>query len=112
MDIPGRQILQHTSALVLVLDTHSLMRSDRWARMAPTTHLNAGLLIGAEHVFMRPEWLTLPLACVQVEHRTCQLQEVRVTWEDPRPIPPGPQGIAHQHAPDGTREGALVSASS
>jgi len=105
MDIPGRQVLRYTSALVLVLDAHGLMRSERQARVAPTAHLNAGLLVGAQYVFICPEWLTLPLTCVQIQQRPGQLQEVRVTWVDPRPIPPRTQGVAHQHAPDGTARG-------
>jgi hypothetical protein len=73
MDIPGGQVLRYPRALVFVLDARGLMRPDRPARVTTTTHLNAGLLIGAEHVFIRPERLTLPVACVQVENWTSQL---------------------------------------
>jgi len=65
MDIPGGQVLQNPSPLVLVLDAHGLMRP-RWQRgVAAMTDLNAGLLIGAKHVLVRPEWLALPLAGVR-----------------------------------------------
>jgi len=65
MDIPRGQILQRSAALVFVLDTGRLERTRRQRWMASTTDLDAGLLIGAEHVLIRPEWLTLPGAGVQ-----------------------------------------------
>ncbi|MDQ6673580.1 MAG: hypothetical protein M3069_23040 [Chloroflexota bacterium] len=66
MDVPGRQVLQDTGAFVLVLDAHGLVRSDGQGRMEPATDLDAGLLIGTQHVFVRPEGPTLPLTGVQV----------------------------------------------
>src|SRR5712692_593272 len=56
--------------LVLVFDTHGLVRSDQQTWVAPTTDLDAGLFIRAEHILVRPQWLALPPAGVQIEHGT------------------------------------------
>src|SRR6266849_2307052 len=42
MDVPGCQVLQDASALVLVLEAHCLVRSDWQGRVAATTDLDAG----------------------------------------------------------------------
>ena len=55
---------------------------------------------------IRPEWLALPLAGVQVEHWTGELQKGRITGKDPAPIPPGTQGIVCQQLPDGAARGS------
>src|SRR5437899_7912274 len=105
MDIPSRQVLQDACTLVLVFNAHGLVRSDWQGRMQPATDLDAGLLISTQHVFVRPEWPTLPLTGVQVQHRASQLQEVPITWKDPGPIPPGTPGVVCQQAPDGSARG-------
>ena len=68
--------------------------------MSATTHLDAGLLISTDHVLVRPEWPTLPLASVQVEHWAGLFQEVRIAWEDPVPIAPRTQGVVDEHPPN------------
>jgi hypothetical protein len=73
--------------------------------LQPATDLDAGLLIGTEHVLIRPEWPALPLTGVQIQHRAGQLQKVPSAWEDPGPIPPGTQGVVSQQAPDGRARG-------
>src|SRR5713226_4411747 len=105
MDVPGCQVLQDASALVLVLEAHCLVRSDWQGRVAATTDLDAGFFIRAEHILVRPEGLALPPASVQVEHGTSHLQEVRITWKDPAPIAPRTQGIVCQQPPDGGARG-------
>src|SRR5579864_4528185 len=67
--------------------------------------LNAGLLIGTEDVLVGPQRLALPLAGVQVEHRTGPLQKMWIARKDPTPKAPGTQGIACQPAPDGSARG-------
>src|SRR5215471_17781742 len=101
LDVPGGQVLQDSGTLVLVLDAHGLVRSDGQGGMQSAADLNAGLLIGAQDVFVGPQRPTLPLAGVQVEHRTGPLQKVWITRKDPGPIPPGTQGVMRQPAPDG-----------
>jgi len=38
MDIPGRQVLDGSTALLLVFDAHGLMRTRREGRLGATTH--------------------------------------------------------------------------
>ena len=45
--------------------------------------LDAGLLVRTEHELVRPEWLALPAAGIQVEHRAGPFQKVRIAWKDP-----------------------------
>jgi hypothetical protein len=47
--------------------------------MASAASLNAGLLIGAEHVLIGPERLALPAAGVQIEHWASQLQKLGIS---------------------------------
>src|SRR5262245_47770626 len=42
-------------ACVLVLDSHGLVRSDGQGLMQPSADLDAGLLIGTQHVVVRPQ---------------------------------------------------------
>jgi hypothetical protein len=73
----------------------------RWqARLQSTARLNAGLLVGAEHVLVGPQRLALPAAGVQVQHRAGQLEEVRVARKDPALMAPRAQRVVHQPAPD------------
>ena len=78
--------------------------------MQSASDLDAGLLIGTEHELVRPERSALPLAGVQVEHRSGPLQKVWITRSDPGSIPPGTQGVVRQHAPDGRPRGRDVAA--
>src|SRR5579864_4154832 len=102
MDIPGCQVLQDAGTLVLVVNAHRPLRSDRQRRMEPMSDLNAGLLIGTEDELVGPQRLALPLASVQVEHRTGPLQKMWIARKDPTPKAPGTQGIVGQPAPDGS----------
>src|SRR5258708_27554130 len=105
MDVPGRQVLYDASAFVLMLDTHGVVRSDKQARMAAAPDLNAGLLISAQHVLIRPEWLALPAALVQVEDWTGEFQEACIARKDPGAIAPRAQCIVRQDAPNGAARG-------
>ena len=74
----------------------------------PPSDVDAGLLIGAEDVLIRPEWSALPPTGIQVEHWTGPLQKVWITRRDPGSIPPGTQGILFQQAPDRCTRGRDV----
>ena len=70
----------------------------RWVTAA--TDLDAGLLIRAQYVLVRPEWLALPGAGVQIEHRSSQFQKVRIARKDPALVSPGAEGIVFQQSPN------------
>src|SRR4029453_4704100 len=57
--IPGRQILQGTTALVFVLDIGRAPRCGRQGRMAAAAGLDAGLLVGTENVVLGTQALAL-----------------------------------------------------
>ena len=106
MDVPGGQVLQRATARVFVLDTGRLERTGRSRWVTAATLLNTGLLVSAEHVLVRPEWLALPGAGVQIEHRSSQFQKVWIARKDPAPIPPGAQRIV----PNSTLDNELAQA--
>jgi hypothetical protein len=93
MDIPRGQILQRSTTRVFVLDASRLERTGRHCLVAAAADLDARLLIGAEHVLVRPEWLALPGARVEIEHGPSQFQKVWIARKDPAPVPPGAQRI-------------------
>ena len=100
MDVPGRQVLDGATTLILMFDADGLMWA-RWERrLNATADLDARLLIGTDHVLVGPEWLVLPAAGVQVEHWAGPLQKMGIAWEDPVPIPPRAQGVGSQNTPN------------
>jgi hypothetical protein len=54
--------------------------------------LDAGLLVGAEHVLVVAERFPFPFPLVEVQDAGGLEGEVRVAGEDPRPVLPGLQG--------------------
>jgi hypothetical protein len=72
-----------------------------WKRgLQAATSLDAGLLVGTQHVLVVPQWLALPAAGVQIEDRTGKFEKMRVAWKDPALVAPGTQRILEQPAPD------------
>src|SRR6266851_4631044 len=96
MDIPRGEVLQGSLPLVFVFDARRLVRAGRQRGMKSATRLDAGFLIGAEHILIRPQRLALPLAGVQLEHWASAFQEVRIAWKDPALVAPRAQRVAHQ----------------
>lgn len=58
-----------------------------------------GLLIGADDVVVLSQLLALPHPLIQAEHPTGLDGEVRVAWEDPRPVAPALDRIRGQPPP-------------
>lgn len=108
MDVPGRQVLDGSTALILMFDTDGLMWAGRERRLNTTADLDARLLVGTDHVLVCPEWLALPAAGVQVEHRAGPFQKVRIARENPVPIPPWAQGVGSQNSPNAATRGSDV----
>ena len=66
-DVPGGQVGPGALALVLVLDPHRRGRVPGGTWGAASAGLDAGLLVGRDHVVVRPQRLALPDAVVEVE---------------------------------------------
>ena len=63
--------------------------------------LDAGLLVGGEHVIARPQRGATPTALVEIENAAGLAGESRIAWEDPDAMPPGAQRILVEPAPEG-----------
>src|ERR1019366_6505406 len=61
--------------------------------------LDAGLLVGAEHVITRPQCCATPAALVEIENTAGLAGEIRIAWEDPCAMPPGAQRVLAEPAP-------------
>jgi hypothetical protein len=107
MHVPRRQVLHRALTLVLVFDARRVVRSRRECGVPSAASLDARLLIRTEHELVRPEWLTLPTAGVQVEDWAGEFQKSRVAREDPVLIAPRTQRILHQPAPDAAARGTV-----
>src|SRR5439155_2766591 len=101
-DVPGGQILQGTTALIFVFGIGRSFRRGRQGRMAPAAGLDAGLLIGAEDVVLRPQGLALPPARIEVQNRAGFVNEVGITRKNPVLVPPRFDSIRIEHPPHRT----------
>ena len=54
MDVPRGQVLEGSPPLVFVFDTRRLVWAGWQRGMNPVARLDAGLLIGAEHILVCP----------------------------------------------------------
>ena len=62
--------------------------------------LDAGLLVGAEHVITRPQCCAFPTALVEIEDAAGLAGELRIAWEDPGAMAPGTQCVLAEPAPE------------
>jgi hypothetical protein len=62
--------------------------------------LDAGLLVGAEHVITWPQRGATPPALVEIENAAGLAGELRIAWEDPGAMPPGAQRVLAEPAPE------------
>ena len=75
----------------------------KWCRRP--AGLDAGLLVGAEHVLVLAERLPFPFPLIEVQDAGGLEGKVRVAGEDPRPVLPGLQDVVSQPAAHGGRRG-------
>src|SRR5712692_10414141 len=101
VDIPRRQVRPGTAPTILVLDVQRPARRDRRRGMAALTGLNAGLLVGRDHIVARPQRAALPLPGIEIQHRTGALGKARVARKQPTPMAPRPNRVGIQPAPEG-----------
>src|SRR5215472_520139 len=98
--IPRREIRPRALAFVLVLNPHRLVRARRCGRMTSASRLNAGLLIGGDHVVVRRQRLAFPDAFVEIQNPPRLGGKVGVAREDPAAVRPWADRIGIQPAPD------------
>ncbi len=92
-DIQSGLIGHCPQAFVLELDL-TRMAWQRWTRgMEASKHLQPALLIGAEHIVVRPQRLFLPEAMIQVKNNGGFGQKVRVAPKQPTVVTPRTQRI-------------------
>jgi len=68
--------------------------------------LDRGLLVGADDEVARVEELALEAPLVEIEYRTCLLEEGRIGGEDPRTVLPRLERVLAQ--PAGDRRGGRL----
>ena len=97
VDIPGGQVGHGAAPLVVVLDAHRAGLARRQGGVAAAAGLDRGLLIGADHIVVRAQRLTVSDPGIQVEHLGRLGGELRITDRDPGPVLPGLESVAGQH---------------
>ena len=105
VDVVGGQIGEGSEAAVLFLGAHRPARARRERQVDAHAGLDAGLLIGAEHVVVLTERLAFPFPLVKVEDPAGLDGEVRVAGEDPRPVLPGLEVLISEPAAHRRRRG-------
>ena len=98
-NVPGRQILQRSAALVFAFDPCSPARPRRQRRMDANAGLNARLLVRADDTVRVFQGFSVPMSRVQVKDRPGLFQELWVSRKDPILVLPGLDGILVQGPP-------------
>src|SRR5207248_166716 len=101
VDVVGGQVGEGAVTVVLALGAHRAPGARRERQVDAHPGLDAGLLIGTEHVVVLAERPAFPLALVEVKDAPGLDGEARVAREDPRPVLPGLQGVISEPAAHG-----------
>jgi hypothetical protein len=101
LDIPGGEIGPGTDASIFVFDIDRSAGSGRQSRVLASPRLNARLFIGGDDKIALAERLTAPLAMIEVQDWTGFGCKQRIAREYPTAMPPRPQSILAQPAPEG-----------
>jgi hypothetical protein len=99
MHVPRREVGPRARPGVLVFDPHRAARGEGPRGVPAASGLDAGLLVGGHDVLAGIERDAVPASFVKVQDRTGFARELRVPREDPRPVPPGPQRVLAEPAP-------------
>ena len=100
MDIQGRHIGKGPPPLVLMFHLHWLARSGSLGGMDASAGLDAGLLIGRNHVLVRLQRLPLPDSLVEIKQASGFDRELRVARENPTAVEPRSDGVFMEPAPE------------
>lgn len=106
MDVPGGLVGAGSMAAILVLDVQWTLRARGRGRMASSTDLVLGLLVGREHEVVSTQRPPLPDPLVEIKDAACFGGEVGVAREDPAASRPGANRVGVKPAPNG-RAGGL-----
>ena len=109
-DVPRGQVGQRPTPVVGVLDPHHPGLARGQGPVAAAAGLDRGLLIRADHELVARQRLAVPEPGVQVQHAGGLDREVGVPREDPRPVPPGFEGVLGQPAADRGHRGRDLAA--
>ena len=63
--------------------------------------MDAGLLVGRDHVFVCAQGLPLPGSCVEIENTACLVGKIGIPGEDPAAMLPRADGVFREPPPDG-----------
>jgi hypothetical protein len=101
VDIESGEVSPGAESPVLVLDSQGSpgLGLERWVH--PGAGLDAGLLVGGDHEFVRAQPATFPDSVVEIEDPPGLLFEIRIAREDPTPVLPRSDGVFAQPSPDG-----------
>src|SRR5829696_4319514 len=101
MDIPGGQVHQRSSTLVLMLEAHYPSGSRQSGGVLAEARLDGGLLVSANDEVALTERFALKAPLIEVEHPAGLLCEAGIGGEDPAAMLPGTDGIGRKPPPDG-----------
>ena len=99
-DIPGGQVPQCSTLVVLMLDPQRTPGSGSQGGMAANSSLNARLLVGADDVILRDQGLAFPDPRVKVQNPPGLFGEAWITREDPVLVSPGLDRSVVENPPD------------
>src|SRR6266478_6544256 len=99
MNVPGREVCPGALACIFMLDVSGASWGRRQGAMRAASGLNAGLLVGAKNVIARRQNSAFPATLVEVQNGAGLGGEVRVAWEYPAAMAPGPQCVLAEPAP-------------
>src|SRR5215210_4147928 len=101
MHVPGGQVSQRSFSFVLVFEPHEPFLLGWQGGLQAMASLDGGLLVGADHILLGTERLTLPSTLVEIQYPPCFMREVGIAGEDPRAMVEGPDGFFREPSPDG-----------
>src|ERR1700678_1096916 len=99
LNVPGRQVLQRPTPLVLRGHSAASSRSGLQRWVFANACLDTGLLVAADNPVERVESLVLPVALVEVQHHSSLGKEVRRAREEPVLVLPGLDGVLVKDLP-------------
>jgi len=100
-DVPGRQVLARTTALVLVLDPQRTPGCRGQAGMTPDAGLDTGLFISTDDVILGTKWFPLPVPRIPIQHSASFFDKVRISGKNPVLVLPRFDRIGIEYPPDG-----------